>query len=75
MDLTDTPSVPSFGTVEDLRAARKALGLSQADVADRLDCSPKTVSHYEQGTREITLSRARDYAEVLRQAALGEVEA
>lgn len=74
-DTSSSTSVPSFGSVDDLRTARNALGLSQREVADRLDVSPKTVSHYENGTREISLSRAREYANVLHRAALGEVEA
>lgn len=61
-------SIPSFPTVGELRAARRRLDLTQKDVADAMGVSPKTVSHYEQGTREITLSKARDYADVLRGA-------
>lgn len=61
-------SIPEFPRIHELRAARKRLDLTQKDVADAMGVSPKTVSHYEQGTREITLSKARDYAAALRGA-------
>lgn len=60
--------IPEFPSVGRLRAARKDLGLTQAAVADAMGVSPKTVSHYEQGTREISLSKAQEYADVLREA-------
>lgn len=62
--------LPEFPTVGDLRAARSALGLTQGEVAERMGVDPRTVSHYEQGTREIPLYRARDYARVLRREAM-----
>lgn len=67
-DLT-TYSIPEFPTVGDLKSARLALGLSQSDIAREMGVSDKTVSHYENEAREISLSRARDYAEALREAA------
>lgn len=62
----ETVRIPQFPSVDHLRGARKALGLTQAEVAEAMGVSPKTVSHYEQGTREISLQRAREYAAVLR---------
>jgi DNA-binding XRE family transcriptional regulator len=65
-DDPETPdAIPGFPTVERLRASREAIGVSQRDVAEVMGVSPRTVSHYENGRREISLSNARDYANAL----------
>jgi transcriptional regulator with XRE-family HTH domain len=51
--------------VERLVAARKQARLSQADVAARLGVTQTAVSYWENGKREISLSEAVAYAEVV----------
>lgn len=64
-ETVDDVHIPEFGTVDDLRRARERLGVSQREIASHLGISPKTVSHYETGNREVSLDRAREYANVL----------
>ncbi|MBV8891948.1 MAG: helix-turn-helix transcriptional regulator [Acidobacteria bacterium] len=45
-----------------LRAAREHAGLSQADVAARLDVTQPYVSHVERGQRNVTLSTIGAFA-------------
>lgn len=48
-----------------LRQAREAAGLTQADVARRLQTQPTTVSQMENHAEEVRLSLLKRYAEVL----------
>jgi transcriptional regulator with XRE-family HTH domain len=47
-----------------LAAERKALGMTQQQVAERLQVEPETVSRIESGTIVPTLQRLRQFAEV-----------
>lgn len=44
--------------------ARKKLGLSQVDIAKKLDISPGTVGGWETGTHSIRLDRLKAVADV-----------
>lgn len=50
---------------EELRRARLARGLTQADLAERLDTDPETISRFERGSSLPSLTRLLDLAETL----------
>lgn len=49
----------------ELRKARLALGLMQADVAERVETDPETISRFERGATLPSLVRLLDLAEAL----------
>ena len=49
----------------ELRKARLARGLTQADVAERVDTDPETISRFERGATLPSLTRLLDLAEAL----------
>jgi transcriptional regulator with XRE-family HTH domain len=50
----------------ELRDTRRALGLTQAKVAERLDVSPSYVSAVEAGKRNLTLGQLANIANAMR---------
>jgi transcriptional regulator with XRE-family HTH domain len=50
---------------ERLREARKAKGLSQADVADRAGLKPSAISHFETGRRSPSFNNLKRLADAL----------
>lgn len=50
----------------ELRAARNALGLTQAEVARRLDVSPSYLAAVEAGRRNLTLGQIANIANAMR---------
>jgi HTH-type transcriptional regulator / antitoxin HipB len=48
-----------------LRQAREAAGLTQAEVAQRLQTPPTTISQMENHAEEVRLSLLKRYAEIL----------
>jgi transcriptional regulator with XRE-family HTH domain len=51
--------------IEILKLARFKHGLTQKDVAYKLGIKPSTYSGYELGTRQMTLRRAKEIADLL----------
>jgi transcriptional regulator with XRE-family HTH domain len=49
-----------------LRALRRSLGISQADIAREVGCTPMTISNYERGVRRPRPDLAQRYLAVLR---------
>lgn len=50
---------------QNIRARRKALGLSQDDLADRLGTDRNAISRHENGSREMGIIAFCDYSEAL----------
>lgn len=50
---------------QNIRARRKALGLSQDDLADRLGTDRNAISRHENGSREMGIIAFCDYTEAL----------
>lgn len=48
-----------------LREIRKAARLTQLDIAEKLNTTAVTISRYENGKREPSLSRAKELADAL----------
>lgn len=57
--------IPEFGSVNDLRKARKELGIQQQHVACFLGVDSTTVSAWEREYSNISLSQAREYRDFL----------
>jgi transcriptional regulator with XRE-family HTH domain len=65
MPATTTPTVPTFEARHRLALARESAGLTQGELADRLEVSRSTVSNYESGaTKRYTRPIIRLWAQV-----------
>lgn len=51
---------------DNLKNLRKAVGLSQTQLADMLNVSNRTVSHWEHGISEPSLSQLKELKVILR---------
>lgn len=51
---------------DNLKNLRKAVGLSQTQLADMLNVSNRTVSHWEHGNSEPSLSQLKELKSILR---------
>lgn len=51
--------------MERLKEKRKALGLTQAELAERIGCTQKDVARWESGVREPRLTALKKLAEAL----------
>lgn len=50
----------------EIKEARQALGLTQAEVAERLDVSPSYISAVEAGRRNLTIGQLANIANAMR---------
>ncbi len=64
LDVCGKPMPPADGVM----AARRLLGLSRADFAERCGVSPRTVEAWEQGRRDIEVAALNVLADLLRSA-------
>lgn len=72
VSLTETSAAPQAPDIEDyvarqIRAARKALSLTQAEVAGRMGCTQTCLSYWESGSRSPGLRELADLALVVGQ--------
>ena len=51
--------------MERLKARRKELGLTQAELAERVGCTQKDIARWEAGTREPKLTALKNLARAL----------